>query len=714
MKNSHAWQLFLPIVFQFIPLAVFAQIDTHTVYTLDPVIVTATRRTILENQVPGSMAVIKKKEIQGLNQTNSMEESLREVPGVFVNNRYNFSQGDRISIRGLGSRSQFGLRSMKVLLDGIPLTFPDGTTQLNNVNLAGIGRIEILKGPSSSLYGNSAAGVILLHTELADTNTLVSTPRFSYGSFGFLKGQLEASGTEGKSGYFASIAGTNFEGYREFSQARFYNANGVWKHFLSEKTQITAVVNLMHAPFMFNPGGLNKKESIENPQQVRLAVKKMVPAKRISQQQAGLQFHKYLGSFGELKTTFYGISRNLFNPIFGRIIEVDRVAGGIRNVYEKKFSGIRNSLSLLAGIDLELQQDQRKEYENKGVDESTLNTTHYSDLMNTVNKGALQLDQKEQIQNAGGFINLSYNVRKRFSVSGGLRYDYYLFSFADTSNGKQQLSFTQFSPAAGVLLNITEKLNSYLNVTTAFQTPTANEFSNSPDGSKFNRDLKPERVKSTELGFRKTGKKVQADLCLFYFRVNNQLIPYQVSTNSDETFYRNAGETENKGVEVWIQYRLHPLLSLSFSYTYMNYIFTNYQLQVQNNATQLNGKEVPGVPSHRALGGIVFGGEKGLQAKLDLQYTGRYYANDFNGPAPGQSGERGDFMNSSFWLTDVRAGYKADWNNVRIFLFAGVNNLFDVQYNGSIIPNAAGNRFFEPAPGRNYYVGIEVPVRMVK
>lgn len=711
MTIGHRWySCFFLLLFQLLSFALSAQIDTNSVYILDPVILTSPRRSIPENEVPGSAAVFKKREIQGLNQTNSLEESLREIPGVFVNNRYNFSQGDRINIRGLGSRAQFGLRSMKVLLDGIPLTFPDGTTQLNNLNLASIGRIEILKGPSSSLYGNSAAGVILIETEFPDTSKLLVVPRFSAGSYGYKKGHLEASGSSGKSKFYSSIAGTGFKGYRQFSQARFYHANGIFKHAFSEKTRITAVVNVMHAPFMFNPGGLNKQESLENPEEVRLAVKKMVAAKRISQGQAGIQIQKDFGTFGEVQTTFYGISRSLFNPIFGRVIEVDRIAGGIRNVYQNEFSGKRNSLYFLAGLDLEIQEDDRKEFENKGVNESTLNNTHYTNLIEEANKGLLQMDQKERINNTGTFVNLTYNIGKRFSITGGIRHDFYLFSFTDTLKNTDQIRFTQFSPSAGFLFNITDKTSSYLNFSTAFQTPTANEFSNSPDGNKFNRDLQPERVKSTEAGIRKSGKRIQTDLCAFYFTVKNQMIPYQLSLSSDETFYRNAGETENKGMEIWIRYKVHSLLMVAFSYNYMDYIFTDYQLQTDNNLVQLKENKVPGVPSHRIFGGIVFGGEKGLQAEVDLQYTGRYFANDFNGSRPGQSGEREDFINDSYFLTDLRTGYKARWNKAQLFFFAGINNLFDVQYNSSIIPNAAGNRFFEPGPGRNYYLGIEIPV----
>lgn len=373
MTRSLQWYgCFLLNIVPFITSYVVAQTDTSNYDALAPVTITATRRPVLESKVQGSVFVIKNKEIQGLHQTTSLEESLREIPGVFVNNRFNFSQGDKISIRGLGSRSQFGLRSMKVLLDGIPLTFPDGTTQLNNLNLSNIEKVEILKGPSSSLYGNSAAGIILLYTQFADTSKLAIRPRISAGSYGFLKGQIDASGTIGKSKYMVSAAGTNFEGYRSFSQARFYNANGVFQHKFSERTHVTAVVNIMNAPYMFNPGGLNKAESMERPREVRLAVKKMISAKKISQSQAGIQLERNLKNFGEFKTTVYGIQRSLFNPIFGRVIDVHRVAGGIRNVYEKQFSGEKNALNMLAGLDIEIQQDDRKEFKNEGIYENEL------------------------------------------------------------------------------------------------------------------------------------------------------------------------------------------------------------------------------------------------------------------------------------------------------------------------------------------------------
>ncbi len=163
-------------------------------YVVAPVIVTATRSETSLYRVPRAVDVLNNRRYRQGTKSISLDEALAAVPGVFVNNRYNIAQGDRITIRGIGSRAQFGVRGIKLFLDDIPLTMSDGQAQLNNVDLGSVGEIEILRGPSSSLYGNASGGVISLKTESNQNAAFQVEPSVITGAYGYRKWQGKVQG----------------------------------------------------------------------------------------------------------------------------------------------------------------------------------------------------------------------------------------------------------------------------------------------------------------------------------------------------------------------------------------------------------------------------------------------------------------------------------------------------------------------------------------
>ena len=238
-------------------------------YRLKPVVVTATRGERLLHRVPYALDVLGQRELQRGEVGLSLDEGLRSLPGVVVNNRYNLSQGDRITIRGVGSRTSFGVRGIKIILDGVPLTMPDGQSQLNNLDLGSAGRIEVVRGPSSSLYGNAAGGLITIQSESPPDTPVQIQPQFVAGSYDLRKWQAKVSGEIERQSYFVNVSHLGLAGHREHSDATSVSLNAVGRREVSQHTSLAVVLNYFDAPYLLNPSSLSKAEAETSPTTTR-------------------------------------------------------------------------------------------------------------------------------------------------------------------------------------------------------------------------------------------------------------------------------------------------------------------------------------------------------------------------------------------------------------------------------------------------------------
>lgn len=693
--------------------------DSIKTIPLEEVVVKASRSETRIGDMPSSIQVISSKQIQGAQASLSLEESLRNVPGVFVSNRFNFSQGDRISIRGIGTRSQFGVRGIKIIYDGIPLTFPDGLTQINNIDLSSLGRIEVLKGASSVLYGNSSGGIIYLTSEATPEEKLIITPSYLLGSFGLQKAQVKASGTIGKFKYLINTNRTYSDGFRDFSTSLIYNFNSNFNYSINERSSLSMVINGNDSPYLLNPSSLDKKTAKEDPSSSRQFNKLQGAGKKTRQLQAGLGYQLKIKNNQSLEVTGFGVVRDLFNPIPGRIIDLERQSGGLRTTYNKNFILNELNIGIKAGYDFEYQVDERTESENQGITEETLATLKKEDILKNVQKGPALLAQKESIMGNGIFAKLDINFQK-LALTAGARLDNYSFKVSDQfmedgADNSGSKSFQQINPAVGFVYHFSRVFNLFSNYSSSFQTPSANEFGNLPTGvGGFNEDLKPETIKSFEAGIRgKLFKNVFSyEVSAFYMNIHNQLIGYQTANvNSDEVYYRNSGKTRNVGFETFFSFSPQSFWGIDISYAFNEFRFVDYSLQTEGGDYQLKGNKVPGVPQDRFFTAIKFYPVKGLTAEINFQQVGKYFTNDFNGPE--KEGDLKDFINKSYSQLDFRMAYEHQFGKIFPKIYGGINNILDQRYNGSIVPNAAGNRFFEPAPGIHWYLGIQIPIVVV-
>ncbi|MEO8398259.1 MAG: TonB-dependent receptor [Ignavibacteriaceae bacterium] len=692
--------------------------DDSTYYQLDSIVVSSSRFEQPINQIPFSIDIIGSESLNSFHENLSSEKLFNSIPGIIVNNRYNLSSGDRIIFRGIGSRAQFGVRGIKILLDGIPLTFPDGQSQLNNLDLSTIGRLEIIHGPSSFLYGNASGGVIFIQSKGLTSSNFSLNAGYSFGSFGNKKYSLGASKKIGNNSLIFNASKILYNGFRENSAASSTMLNLISSQEFNEYLNFKAILNYNYSPYLLNPSSLNKNDAENNPEIAREFVKQQGSGKKNNQVQGGIIFSFLPNTLQKFEATIYGITRATLNPIPGRYIKLNRFSGGIRMNYSSQFSISKLIFKFLAGSDFEFQNDLRKEYENNGL-------TNYKNLSNdeiikNVQPGKILLNQKEKVFGYGFFSKMEFSPINKFYASIGIRYDNYTFKVDDKLNSSgiynsDSLPIDNVSGMIGIIYNLNQQNHIFANYSTSFQTPTTSELSNTPTGAGgFNTNLKPEQNKSYEFGYRgNLFGNLFYNASFYKLYIKKIFIPYQVSTEqSEEVFYKNAGSAVNNGIEFSLNWLRQNIFNVSAAYTFMDFKYKDFieTELIKNNfeSFQLGGNEVPGIPKQKISLGFTYKFLFGLIADIFMNLSDQFFTNDFNGPEPNSSGKISDFINDSYFTTDFNISYNFIFGIAHIDLFLGVNNILNKWYNSSIVPNAALNRFYEPAPRRNWNSGISI------
>ncbi len=637
--------------------------------------------------VPQAVSVIPDNDVQFAQRKVSLNESLRSIPGVFVQDRVNYSEsfGVRLSIRAPVRGVGIGVRGVQILQDDIPLTMADGTTQPTNIDLGSMGPIEVIRGPSSVLYGNSAGGVITLRTEMAASRPFDVQPDVQFGSDGYQRVQVKTSGTSGRFGYLVNLTRMKTDGFRRHSAAEVRQANVVIRAALSPQTELRGVFNIFDMPFGESPSTLNLADARNNPRSVRQLAIDQGLGESSTQGQGGLTLEHRFERGQVLRVTGWGMWRNVWNPIPVRLIEVGRTGSGARLEYRGATTIGSSPVVWTTGVDTIAQQDDSIEHENQGVGAG-----------GRARAGALLVDQLERVRSLGPFAQVSLTLRPRWTVTGGVRYDHYNFNAADRrpADGDQSGGRTMdaFSPSAGVTYAATSDLSVYGSVATAYETPTMQELSNRPSGEGgFNLDLEPQDLRTFEAGVRGRVNRwrLHYDVAAYVSTLENALVQYQ---RADEVeYFRNAGESSRNGIEALVEWKPASRVSTRLAYTYQRFAFERFV----TDSGDFSGKREPGAPPHQLLAGVTCQTSFGLTSILQFRWVDAYPVNDAN-----------TFSNWASQVVDLRVALDRGWRRVNVRPFVGIDNLFNERYNGSTIPNAFGNRFYEPAPGRQIYVGL--------
>jgi len=673
-------------------------VDTTHVTELPELNVTVARSTEPLDRVPFATAVLDRAALQRGQQTVGIDEALSNIPGVVVANRYNFSLDQRISIRGFGSRSNFGIRGLKVLVDGVPQTLPDGQSQLTNVDFGNLERAEVLRGASSSLYGNASGGVISFETERADPGPFAQRVRIQGGSGernddGFYKWQSWTSGRVGAASGTLSISQFKADGFRQHSAAEVRQLNAGVDYAFSGTTLGTLRLSLADNPQAQNPGALTRAEYLANADSAAGSNILRGADKDVQQQQLSLALKHFDAAGNEYDVTVFGMLRDLANPLaappdinpgltHGTYVTIDRTVGGLRLSGSRKLGTPETAPRLVAGADVQRLRDERANFVSIAgakTDQAFVN-------------------QREMVTELGPFAQLQWSPREELLLSGGARYDRVQFSvadgyFGDGSDDSGDRTMSSVSGNVGVSWAFGDRFVPYVNVSTSFETPTTTELANQPDGSGgFNPGLGPQRAVNYEIGARgQPARGVSYSVALFLGRIKDAIV--QVGEIGGRAFFGNTGKTHNDGAEVGLTLTPASGLTLSGAYTYARYRFAS---------GQFDGNRLPGVPEHYWRLGLRTALPRGFFVDADHTISTSLVADDAN------------TIYVDAWgagVTNARLGWQGDMGNMQVSPFLGVNNLWDRRYVGSVTLNGVGGRDFEPAPRRVVYLGAEIGYR---
>ena len=660
-----------------IPLLSLAQEITDSLQvTLDPIEVTAIRSTISPADAPLSLATYQR-DLQTVNHEGglSLSSLSQNLPGLWVNNRQNYALGDRMTIRGIGWRAQFGVRGIQVVLNDMPLTVADGQTMFNIVDPAFIRDIELIRGPAATYWGNSSGGVLYLSTtpEYAQPGSSVRL-RTLGGSYGMRKAEAEYSYSSSRHTMTAYSSYLQTNGFRNYSAATVARTGVTGSLRLTSKSQLKYQAAGIWMPKAQHPSALTQQMARETPTAAVASFVEAEAGKQIAQGQSGLSYLLETPA-GFLTLSGYGIYRDLNNPLPFGIITVNRWTGGFRATLDKSLSNV----NLQVGSEVKYQNDDRTEFEN----------------VNHGNRGTIQVDQVEKVWNRALFATgtFSYN---RFNVMGGIRYDRLQFKAgAPNAQLSGERTFDSFSPSIGLSYQPGHQ-TLFLNLSTSFEAPTTTELVNRPGaGNGFNPTLEPEQTTGLEAGIRGTlfDEAVQYDLTAFRLWIRDLLFPYQLEANGP-TFYRNQGATRHSGIESKLSWNINRNWSLSAT---ADLIIAEFK-EGTADGISLAGNDVPGVPDHRISSRLSWSPGSFLTS-LSYQHVSSYTADNLN-----------TSENEAYGVIDVKWSYQGHLgkDNLEVQPFLHINNVMDVRYNSSVVVNAFGGRYFEPAPGRNIRLGVSV------
>ena len=684
--------------------------------TLAPVVVTATRTERLQLDVPASVDLIDGETVRDAQLRINLSESLARVAGIVVLNRQNYAQDLQISIRGFGSRATFGVRGVRLYVDGVPANSPDGQGQVSHFPLNLADRIEVLRGPFSALYGNSSGGVIALTTHLAP-----QAPRFELsgaaGSDGTWRGGFTGRG--GTDGYAFTLEATRFEtdGAREHSAAQRDTLNLRVGFLETPLGKVRLSLNSLAMPDAQDPLGMSRSDLAQRGWTgVTQAALDFDTRKTSRQTTLGANVETPIGDRLLVTTSVWVGTRAVMqyqaiptgaqipasSP--GGVIDFDRSFGGIdlRATYQQ------GALSASLGIDVQRLDEDRRGYQNFTGPAAA--PTARGVL------GPLRRDENNRVQSADPYVQAEWRITPQWLLHAGVRATHVTFDSQDRflSNGDDSgaVSFNGTNPSAGIVFRATPAVGLYTSYARGFETPTLNELAYRPDGSAgLNTALRPSKSENLEAGLKVARPRASYGLALFRVTTRDEIVVLR--NTGGRASFGNATETRRDGIEASLSWRPTDRLSLFASAGLIDARYTqSFQacrttqcslvptVPPQPNAPETIAADnaLPGIPA-RTL--FLEARYKAGLADLAVQWRGQsaLWVNDTNTDRAGGYGVLG--------LSLART---LDMLGRRPRVFARVDNLLNKRYFGSVIVNDGNGRFFEPAPGRTWLVGVDWPL----
>ncbi|EGF30458.1 TonB-dependent receptor [Oxalobacteraceae bacterium IMCC9480] len=662
----------------------------QSVTPVEPVVVSASRSAQTRFDAPAAIDVIQVDPFTTMSPLVNLSELLGSVPGLQVRERQNFAQDLQISVRGFGTRSTFGVRGVRILVDGIPATMPDGQGQAATANLAAASRIEVLRGPMAQLYGNAAGGVVQIFTK--------NPPRGDEPMTGSVTAGV---GSDGQRQLGASIAGGNdviggtidvstysTDGYRDHSAAERTQFSGKVVVRPSAATTITGLVGYFNQPESQDPLGLTRAAFEQNPRQVIPGALLFDTRKTIEQQQVGVVVEHKLGENDTLNARVYSGTRQVFQTLSfkgdgatqsGGVIDLDRNYAGLGLTWNHKMKVNDLPLNWTLGVEADNLRELRRGYVN-----------------NNGTPGALKRDEKDTARDLDFFGQLDWTFSPQWRATAGVRASRVRLGVDDNfgADDSGKVEFKKTSPVAGLVWSVADNINLYANLGKGFETPTLAESAYSTGGAGPNLSLRPSTSTQGEIGAKIKSGRHAIDLAVFDARSKDEIVPTQ--TSNGRSIFQNVDGVQRRGIESSWQARWDNKLTTRVAYTWLDASFRE-AYNTSPDTRIAAGNRLPGAPEHSLYTEALYQMTDAVSAGLEMRAESKVYVNDVNSAAaPGYA------------VLNARSGYAFKAGAANLFLFGRIDNLLDKHYAGSVIVNDSNGRFYEAAAGRRLFVGLRV------
>lgn len=651
--------------------------DTLLIRSLDEITILSSR---LPSNLMESSRTIYHQQLTATNQHNqgiALDEALRFVPGVFSMDALNFAQDIRIAIRGFGSRAAFGVRGIKVILDGIPATTPDGQTQLDQLDVQSLGSLEVMTGGVGGLYGNASGGAISLSTPVPYKDLV--RLKVMAGSFGLLRTNVNLAKVINSWTFELGADRLSLGGYRDHSNLLNFNLNSRVT-FRTDKTEWQFLGQFNDSPMADDAGAITLEEVMMDRRQARAQNLTFKAGEAITQFTGGLRFRHQLAPNQLIEAKTYYIYRDFENLL------PFNAGGAVR--FKRNFTGLNgqytlenNRYRLLIGGETENQTDARSRNNNQNGE--------IADLV---------FEQDETFSMIGFYLLQNFKIGEKINIDLNTRLDLLNVKAEDKflADGDQsgKINWEHFSPSLGINYQFANQNYVFGMIGHSFETPALSELSNSPDASGgFNTSLNPQLANHYELGYKSIYRGWFFQVTGFHIDLKNELLPYELEDFPGRLFYRNAGASNRNGIEIAANGKLSDHFRMLASYTFSDFQFSEYDL----NGEDLSGNFVSGIPKHFGNLGFVYEKTKGGFFAVDFSSVGKIFANDQN-----------SVMTEAYGLIHLRGGWNFDFNQTKLKIHAGIRNLTDVEYFDNLRINAFGGRYYEAAPGRHYFGGFTI------
>lgn len=678
--------------------------------------VEATRTDTTYLQTPASVFRIDAPKQDQSSQVN-LTEVVKGIPSLQLHNRENYAQDLQLSMRGFGARSTFGVRGIRLYVDGIPATMPDGQGQTSNIDLSSLDHIEVLTGPFSSIYGNSSGGTLLTTTKEGQGKDSVELS-YSGGSHDKNRaGIVLQGGTKqaNQPSYVISSSYFDTDGYRDHSAANkvLNNAKLTWN--LEDGSKINWITNYLKIN-ADDPQGLTRDQWKANPKQVNDANNSYDVRKDIEQTQTGLTWLKPLNDKNELYAMAYFGHREVtqYQSIPRSAQTSPRHAGGVidfeRNYYgaDLRWTGkeLLPNITVSAGVALDAMDEDRQGYEN---------FTLINNQPSYGVKGTLRRDEDNTLWNIDPYLQASWQFLPTWRLDTGLRYsnahyksdDKYIVignTAKDTNpDDSGKTDYSKVLPSAALSWQIMPELLAYVSYAKGFETPTFTEMAYNTDASisGFNFDLKPSNSDTYEAGLKSQNLLGDFTLAVFQTKTKDDIV--SAGSVDGRSTFRNADQTLREGVEFSWNKQLWRDLIATASYAYLDAKFDSNTAAIYDKNGKVVAKAIdkdayiPGIAKNQAYLALSWKPQTGFYGGVDAQYNDKIYVDDQNTDAA-----------PSYTVVAAYAGYAWQLQDWKVNIFSRVDNLLDKDYVGSVIVNDGNSRFFEPADGRNWSAGLRV------